>query len=79
MENIGRKLTDEGLENVKKLDTNGNGKLDVDEVGLEDSSDGQDFFFNVCILCNIVQCNNGLACIFGQNYARVGQMKVIGK
>ena len=47
MENIGRKLTDEGLENVKKLDTNGNGKLDVDEVGLEDSSDGQDFFFNV--------------------------------
>ena len=48
MENIGRKLTDEDLENVKKLDTNGSGKLDVDEVGLGDSSDSQeDDFFNV--------------------------------
>ena len=43
MEAIGRKLTDEGMKNVKKLDTNRNGKLDADEVNAKDYYGGEDF------------------------------------
>ena len=34
MQVIGRTLTDEGMENVMKLDTNQDGKLDANEVNL---------------------------------------------
>ena len=76
MRSIGRNLTKEGFENVKKLDINGNGKLEEDEIHV-----GNDYFnfnrpFNpppsirpdgsiymdTCTMCEIIQCSDKFAC-----------------
>ena len=65
MENIGRKLTNKGMASIKKLDTNKNGKLDVDEVDLGDGSDGDDYNVNIgqCTYCQITQCMGAGSCV----------------
>ena len=72
MEKAGRKLTYEGMEAVKKLDTNKNGKLDEDEVDLGDDADGEDYNINIgtCTYCSIGQCMGAYACGGGGYYGR---------
>ena len=69
MENIGRKLTDEGIENVKKLDTNKDGKLDTDEVDVDDASDYA-ITVGSCHMCRITECSHAFSCTHGYPWGR---------
>ena len=67
MKDIGRRLTDEGMENVIKLDTNQDGKLDATEINFGEDSDGDDYSINIgqCNGCQLLQCMGGYSCTHG--------------
>merc|ERR1712227_873162 len=72
MEEAGKEVSDEGIKIIKKLDTNGNGKLDLDDVSTGDEGDYHGPLFNInqdfkgCIGCKVENCigtHGGPGCV----------------
>jgi len=65
METIGRRLTEEGMNNVKKLDSNKDGKLDADEVDVKGDFVREDYTqtnIGNCCMCKIIDCAGEYHC-----------------
>ena len=63
MKSIGRELTVEGFNKMKEMDTNGNGKIEEDEVKIGEDSEGDDYNSSVCFKCLIWNCVGSFSCV----------------
>ena len=75
MKSIGRELTVKGYKMMKEMDSNGNGKIEEDEVKIGEDSEGDDYNSNTCFKCIIINCNVAFACVFLGTPTRPGNLK----